>query len=190
MTQVALAFPILVNAIATLPVAQDRNLRVIITPLLFLTPHIQLPVPSCWSCDLNVFGIWPLLSAALSSFCLDSVVALDLVSPALAVSFLHYSSSTATAFLFLWFGLYHFLAQKPWEIAITNSIKCRIRKPIFKPQQYGAVHESFGVFHHGYTKTNRERSFRTLSTQSFLLSSIRSDYIHWNIIIHLSNPLI
>lgn len=75
-----------------LSVAQDWNLKVIITSLLFLTPHIQLAAQSCWLYDLNMFGIWPLLSAALSSFCVDFVIALELVSPALAGSFPRNSS--------------------------------------------------------------------------------------------------
>lgn len=90
--QVLLEFHILVNAIATLSIAQDWNLQVIMKSLFFLTPHIQLAAQSCWFYDLNVFGIWPFLSAALSSFCLDFVMALKLVSLAWAASFLHYFS--------------------------------------------------------------------------------------------------
>lgn len=80
-------FPVLVSAIAAVPVPQDRNHQVIITTLLFLTPRNQLAAQSGWFYDLNVSGIWPLLSAAHSSFCLDAVMAL-----VLAASFPHHSS--------------------------------------------------------------------------------------------------
>lgn len=69
-----------------------KNLKVIIMPLLFLTPCRQLAAQSCWFSDLNMSGIWLLLSTTHSSFCLGFVVALVLVSPALAASFPHYSS--------------------------------------------------------------------------------------------------
>lgn len=68
-------------------VAQDQNLKVIITSLLFLTPHIQLAEQSCWFYDLNVYGTWPLL------FLLPGFGrGLGIVSPFLAASILHDSS--------------------------------------------------------------------------------------------------
>lgn len=89
--RVPLVSPISVNAIAAFRWLRIET-SVIITSLLFLTPHIQLAAQSCWLYDLNMFGIWPLLSAALSSFCVDFVIALELVSPALAGSFPRNSS--------------------------------------------------------------------------------------------------
>lgn len=80
-------FPVLVSATVAGPVAQDRNHKVIITSLRPLTPHSQLAGQSCWFYDLNVLGIWPLLSTAHSSFCRNPVMAL-----VLSASFPHHAS--------------------------------------------------------------------------------------------------